>query len=312
MTKIFYVTENTPDYSQVNFFKTEKKALEYGISQLPQFDMYDEPMNDEESDGEEWYVGKSIKFKKGILFSVEEGDIYIQDMDEDAARSYCNDEDIGAIFFDGFQKGMYGYLGNGADGKGIKWDWDGTDINESKGGMKYILTLEKYIGYKDYEKSKWGTPEEIEDDVQQFVTNLLKPVSDQLKKVEYTDSSNDKGIKWEVLVNGKDVLYLYKTNTYMGQYEIYLNKKKSTEYDVQQYFINKYLSDLDKYTSSMDGYDVNYQRSDDNRAYKAGAAHSKKLSDMYSKLSSSDKKKAHAAFVKRHRTDSTFKDFLGV
>ena len=47
MAKIFYVTENTPDYARVNFFKTEKEALEYGISELPQFDMFDEPTNDE-------------------------------------------------------------------------------------------------------------------------------------------------------------------------------------------------------------------------------------------------------------------------
>ena len=178
--------------------------------------------------------------------------------------------------------------------------------------MKYILTLEKYIGYKDYEKSKWGSPEEIEEDVKQFVTSLLKPVADQLKKVEYNDASNDKGIKWEISINGKNVLYLYKTSTYRGQYEIYLNKKKTSEYDVQQYFINEYLSDLDKYKTTMDGYDSTYMRSDDSRAYKAGAAQSKKLSDMYSKLSSSDKKKAHSSFVKKHKTDSTFKDFLGV
>ena len=178
--------------------------------------------------------------------------------------------------------------------------------------MKYILTLEKYIGYKDYEKSKWGTPEEIEDDVKKTVNSLLGPVADQLKKVEFNDASSDKGIKWEVTVNGKDVLNLYKTTTWRGQYEIYLNKKEVSEYDVQQYFINKYLSDLDKYTTSMNGYDTTYMMSDDSRAYKAGTAHSKKLSDMYSKLSSSDKKKAHAAFVKKHKTDSTFKDFLGV
>ena len=28
--------------------------------------------------------------------------------------------------------------------------------------MKYILTLENYYTYKDFEKGRWGTPSEIE------------------------------------------------------------------------------------------------------------------------------------------------------
>lgn len=150
MAKIFYVTENTPDYAQVNFFKTEKEALEYGISELPQFDMYDEPTNDEEADGEEWYQGDSLTFKKGILFSFEGGEVYVQAMEEDAAREYVEElgEEGGAIFFDGFSRGMYGYLGTAADGKGFKWDWDGYDLNESKNEihkMKYTKTFESFV-----------------------------------------------------------------------------------------------------------------------------------------------------------------------
>jgi hypothetical protein len=177
--------------------------------------------------------------------------------------------------------------------------------------MKYILTLEKYIGYKDYEKSKWGTPSEIEEDVTRTVNSILSPVIDKLKKIEFEDQSSDKGIKWEVSINGKDVLYLYKTTTWRGQYEIYLNKKKSSEYEIQQYFLNKYLSDLERYVSSMDGYDKTYMYSDDSRAYNSGSNHSKSLKDMYSKLSNSDKKKAHKAFLKKHKSNSEFKSFQG-
>lgn len=177
--------------------------------------------------------------------------------------------------------------------------------------MKYILTLEKYIGYKDYEKSKWGTPSEIEEDVKGTVNRILSPVADKLKKVEFEDQSTDKGIKWEVTINGKDKLYLYKTTTWRGQYEIYLNKKKSSDYDIQQYFLNKYLSDVERYISSMQGYDTTHMYADDSRAYSAGKSHSKELKDMYSGLSNSDKKKAHTAFVKKHKIDTDFKSFQG-
>lgn len=149
MAKIFYVVENAPDYSQVNFFKTEKEALEYGISQLPQFDMYGDPMNDEEADGEEWYTGDSLTFKKGILYTVEDGDVEVRAMDEDDAREYVtglDDESYVAMFFDGFTKGMYGYQGTAADGKGYKWDWDGYDINESTstGRLKHVKLFEQF------------------------------------------------------------------------------------------------------------------------------------------------------------------------
>jgi hypothetical protein len=56
--------------------------------------------------------------------------------------------DGAAIFFDGFTKGMYGYLGNGADGKGRKWDWDGGRFNESKitkTTMKHVKLFEAFV-----------------------------------------------------------------------------------------------------------------------------------------------------------------------
>ena len=131
MAKIFYVVEKADDYISAHFFKTEKEALTYGIAEFPDFDMFDEPMEDDEN--EVWLHGDSIDFKKGILFSFEEGESHVQSMDEDEAREYSDDlgGDGATIFFDKFTKGMYGYLGNGADGKGRKWDWDGMRFNES-------------------------------------------------------------------------------------------------------------------------------------------------------------------------------------
>lgn len=158
MAKIYYVTENAPDYAQVNFFKTEKEALEYGISELPNFEMGDEPMNDEEADGEEYYQGDSLTFKKGILFSYEDAEVYVQEMDEDKAREYV-EEEVGeygsAIFFDGFKRGMYGYLGSAAAGKDYKWDWDGADINESKSnsGLRYVKLFEQFVNEAKYSTS---------------------------------------------------------------------------------------------------------------------------------------------------------------
>ena len=151
MAKVYYVAENAPDYSRVNFYKTEKEALKFGLSQIPNFEMGEEPMNDEENDGEEWFHGAELTFDKGILYTVDNGEVTVEAIDEDAAREKAQElEDNGvAIFFDGFTNGMYGYQGTAADGKGYKWDWDGYDINESstlsiKHEMKHIKLFEAF------------------------------------------------------------------------------------------------------------------------------------------------------------------------
>jgi hypothetical protein len=156
MAKVYYIVENAPDYSQVNFYKTEKEALEYGLSQIPNFEMGEEPMNDEENDGEEFFHGDELTFKKGILYTVDYGEVEVEAIDEDDAREKVQqNEDAVAIFFDGFTKGMYGYQGTAADGKGYKWDWDGHDINESntsstKHKMKHVHLFEQFVNEKAY------------------------------------------------------------------------------------------------------------------------------------------------------------------
>ena len=74
MAKIFYVRERSGDYTQINFFKTEKEALEYGISEWPDFDMFGDEEDEDDAydeDNDAWWVGDSIDIKKGVLFSFE-------------------------------------------------------------------------------------------------------------------------------------------------------------------------------------------------------------------------------------------------
>ena len=156
MAKVFYVTETAADYITAHFFKTEKEALNYGKSQLTDFEMKDDMWGDDlhDEDNDTWFGGTWINTQSGILFSFEEGRAYIQSLDDEEARKYVKNEvgsDGAAMFFDKFKKGMYGYLGNGADGKGFKWEWDGDEINESNNEsnkktykMKNIKTFEAF------------------------------------------------------------------------------------------------------------------------------------------------------------------------
>ena len=182
--------------------------------------------------------------------------------------------------------------------------------------MKHLLTLESYYSYKDFERGRWGTPSEIEEDLRMTIVNLLTyaGISDSLDDVQYEDQSTDKGIKWQITVKhkeGTDVLHAYKRTNWRGQYELYLNKKTSSAYDIQQYFLQKFISPLDQYLTSMKSFDTTYMYADDHGAWKRGSAHAERLREMYKILKTADKKKAYKEFVKIHKTDLPFKDFSG-
>ena len=182
--------------------------------------------------------------------------------------------------------------------------------------MKHILTLEGYYSYDDFKKGKWGTPAEIEEDLRTAVIKLFTyaGISDNLDDVEYEDQSNDKGIKWQITIKhaeGKDILHAYKHTNWRGQYEFYLNKKKTSEYDIQQLFLKKFVTPLDQYLASMKSFDKYHAYADDHGAWKRGTAHADRLREMYKVLKSAEKKKAYKEFVKKHKTELPFKDFSG-
>lgn len=194
MAKIFYVRERSGDYAQMNFFKTEKEALAYGISQWSGFDMYGDPDDEGDSydeDNDAWFEGDSINTRSGILFFLEEDGVYLEEFDEAGAREYVQDElgdDGAAIFFDGFKKGMYGYLGNGADGKHYKWDWDGMDINESI-QERHITVKRKYT--ENHPAVKVGKAAKIRNKVLEAIKDgkLTKEEFDSIVREMTVDST---------------------------------------------------------------------------------------------------------------------------
>lgn len=144
MAKVFYVINHNEGEGGVDFFKTEKEALAYGKEQFEQFEMGKEV---EDEDG--WvYTGDALTFKKGILFSYEENGTKLQAIEDADARQYAEDlEDMGsAVFFEGFVKGMYCFLGRDVQAKGMKWNYTGDGIDESKSNssLKFVKTFESF------------------------------------------------------------------------------------------------------------------------------------------------------------------------
>ena len=101
--------------AQINFFKTEKEALKYGISEWPDFDMFGDP--DDEGDSYDevdntWWEGESIDLRgDGLLMSWEEDRVYLQSADDEEARKFVQSSKHwsrgSAIFFDSFKKDQY-------------------------------------------------------------------------------------------------------------------------------------------------------------------------------------------------------------
>ena len=171
MARIFYVSEKNKDrdYTQINFFKTEKEALKYGISEWPDFDMFGDPDDKEDSydaDNDTWWEGEDIDLRgDGLLMSWEEDRVYIQTADDEEARKFLRSSKHwkrgSAIFFDSFKKGMYGILGNRTiEGKGYTWTFENGKVNEnnslsiSKTFSFNAFINEKHVAPKEYDNTK--------------------------------------------------------------------------------------------------------------------------------------------------------------
>jgi len=174
MARIFYVSKKTSEYTEINFFKTEKEALKYGISEWPDFDMFGDP--DDEGDSYDevddiWWEGEAIDPRgDGLLISWEEDRVYIQIADDEEARKFLRSFDHwkrgSAIFFDSFKKGMYGILGNRTtEGKGYTWIWEKGKVNESYIEMKHLQSFNEYSSIKEDAREVGEESDVIVDDI---------------------------------------------------------------------------------------------------------------------------------------------------
>ena len=157
--------------------------------------------------------------------------------------------------------------------------------------MKYIQTFEAYQKYKDYKNSNnFGTPADLKKDAIITLKHVLPTFDDKwIDKV--TDMSNENGIKFEFKVD-KDTIHMYKLGSFVGQWEFYLNKRKTKGADIKDYLENKYLKDLDKFLQYAPSYDYNVAYIDDGRQYKKAQANNQFILNLFDNLSNSDKKKA--------------------
>ena len=117
------------------------------------------------------------------------------------------------------------------------------------------------------------------------------------------------GIKFEFKI-GKDLVHMFKVDRWIGQWEYYLNKKKSDEYKIQKHFDETLMSPLESFLKYATGYDFYAAYIDDGRQYQNATANNKRIEDGFSKLSKSDQKKAVKELYKKFDkddVDSVFK-----
>ena len=174
----------------------------------------------------------------------------------------------------------------------------------------------KYHTYADYmqDGDEWGTPEELKKDATILVKHMIPKdwdsSEDAIKNI--TDQSNDKkGIKFEFTLDSGDTITVFKVGRFRGSWEIYFNKKKVKDKAAVKKILSERMTDLDQYLHSMKGYDFTHQYADDARSRRSGEAHQKTLTQLYSKLSPSDKKKAYDKYKEIFKIDTKFNNFSG-
>lgn len=174
----------------------------------------------------------------------------------------------------------------------------------------------KYQTYQDYSQSKmkWGSPEELKQDAllqaRQIIpadweetTSLIKSIVDQ--------SSDTKGIKFEISLASGDTLHLYKTGPTRGDWEIYVNRKATRSAAQAKAELMKAMSPLDRYLYAVKSYDYTHAYSDSGRVYDQGVKQAAELRSLYAALSSQDKKQAYQEFERMFKTRAEFAQFTG-
>lgn len=183
--------------------------------------------------------------------------------------------------------------------------------------MKYMKTFEAYVSYDKLKN--WGNyPEgQVEDELRTQVINLFiadgMGISNQINDIIYTDQSTDKGIKWEIEVQGKgsDLIHAYKDGKFRGQYEWYLNKKKSSKSEIQQYFIDKYISKTEQYYHLLKNFDRDKKNHRHFKSVDEYKAQAEKLADLYDSMSSKERKVAHQRYMQFFKENIPFTEFKG-
>jgi hypothetical protein len=164
------------------------------------------------------------------------------------------------------------------------------DFNVYKWRREHLNEV-KYQTYQDYkrEKSKWGSPEDLKEDITNVINRLT---ARRIGITNIEDQSDDiKGIKFEITLDTGDTIHAFKVEGWRGKWELYLNRKKATEYDISNY-LESTLSPYEQWRLAYDRFDKNYMYSDNPGADKRGREAEQELNDLYSALSPEEKAKA--------------------
>lgn len=178
---------------------------------------------------------------------------------------------------------------------------------------KIIMTFEAYQTYSDYGKTSIQMPIELEKDVTLRVKHLMPSWDDKWISSINDLSDEKKGIKFEIKTSTGDILHAFKIGRFLGSWEWYLNKKKKSENEIKQYFMETAISPLERWTLNFKGFDSTYPYSDSAKVYKAGYNQEKEIMSLYNSLTSADKRKAYKIYTESGRSDiKPFAEFKGV
>lgn len=156
--------------------------------------------------------------------------------------------------------------------------------------MQHIMTFESYQRYIDYQGGKWGSPKDLEEDAILTLKRLL-PTPDEKWIDRITDQSTNKGIKFEFKI-GKDTIHMFKLGNWRGEWEFYLNGKKTTGVKLTDYLETNHLDNVERFLKRAKGYDYNVIYIDSGKQYNDAQRLNTSILNLFDSLTATNKKKA--------------------
>lgn len=171
------------------------------------------------------------------------------------------------------------------------------------------MTFESYQKYSDYRGSK-VTPAEMKRDAIIFLQRIIPVETEEWIDSLEDQSVDDKGIKFQAKVND-DVIHIYKVGRWLGQWESYLNKKKTPGNKIYSALEDSTFTNLDKFLRRAKGYDFNASYIENLKQMKAAEFKNSSIMELFNSLTNSEKKKAIEGMIKmgidKKKVESVFK-----
>jgi len=150
--------------------------------------------------------------------------------------------------------------------------------------------MKKYQTYSDYKNGSF-TPEKMQSDAVLFVKKLMPTFCDSWINQVEEQSDDLKGIKFQFNVKS-ETIHVIKLGGFLGDWDLFLNKKRINKSDLQNYLEKKYMTGLEIFCKYVMGYNFHINMLEYKGDYAKASERNKNIESIFAGLNDKDKAKA--------------------